>query len=162
MPTSKAHERLSFRPSPEPTPDPSRVREGRFQAPSPDKGRVGEGFAGVERGIRGALLRARGTGRLKQRRPCRTGGVHGDGIRFLHDFSPQTPLISPLSGRKWTSHRFHPQPTVVSCDRPENLFTIPGFLAPHLFHPLPRHCEEQSDVAIQKAAWIAMGLKASQ
>jgi hypothetical protein len=30
----------------EPTPDPSLVREGRIKAPSPDKGRDGEGFGG--------------------------------------------------------------------------------------------------------------------
>jgi hypothetical protein len=73
------------------------ARERSLFRPSPDKG--------VERGIHGALLRARGTGRL-----CKGGlagqGVCSSGISFLHDLPPQTPLNPPLSGGKRAGSRF--------------------------------------------------------
>jgi hypothetical protein len=97
-------ERLPFRPSPEPTPDPTLVREGRFQAPTPDKGRVGEGIAGVEWGIRGAQRRARGTGRLSKGGPAGQG-VFGGKSGFCVISRRQPPLIPPLSGGKWVGDR---------------------------------------------------------
>jgi hypothetical protein len=36
----------------------------------------------------------------------RAGGVCRAKISFLHDFPPQTPLNSPLSGGKWANKRF--------------------------------------------------------
>jgi hypothetical protein len=98
MSTSEARERLSFR-------------------PSPDKG--------VERGIRGARRRARGTGRLYKGGPAGQEGFAAVKLTFLYDLPPQTPLIPPLSGGKWTNNRFRPHPAVVSCDGPD------------------RHCEER-------------------
>jgi hypothetical protein len=67
--------------------------------------RVGEGFAGVERGIHGALLHARGTGRLYKGGPAGQG-VCGGEIGFLHDLLPTPPLDPPLSGGKRGSNRY--------------------------------------------------------
>jgi hypothetical protein len=86
-----------------------RERERSIFRPSPDKG--------VERGIRGALRRARGTGCL-----CKGDtagqGVCGGGIRLWRNLSPQTPLIPPLSGGKWGSYRYRSHHSVL-CDDPE-------------------------------------------
>jgi hypothetical protein len=89
---------MSFRPSPKPTPSSSLVREGRFETPSPDKGRDGEGFAGVGRGFRGALRRARGTGRL-----CKSGTPGQEGLAavelaFSHDLRFKLPSFPPCQG----------------------------------------------------------------
>jgi hypothetical protein len=95
-----------------------RARERLSLRPSPDKG--------VERGIRGALRRARGTGRLCKGGPPGQEGFAAVKLAFLYVLPPQTPLNPPLSGGKWTSRRFHPQLTAVSCDCPGAIVTVAG------------------------------------
>jgi hypothetical protein len=73
------------------------VRERSSFRLSPDKG--------GERGIHGALLRARGTGRLRKGGPAGQG-VCGGEIGFSHDLPPKTPLDPPLSGGKRGGDRY--------------------------------------------------------
>jgi hypothetical protein len=80
-----------------------RVRERLSFRPSPDKG--------VKWEIRGALRRARGTGRLCKGGPAGQEGFAAVKSGFCVIYRHQTPLNPPLSGGKWISHRFHPQLT---------------------------------------------------
>jgi hypothetical protein len=69
-----------------------RARERSSFRPSPDKG--------VERGRKRRTAPRPRNGPPVQRRPCRTGGVCGGGISFLHDLPPKTLLNPPLTGGK--------------------------------------------------------------
>jgi hypothetical protein len=51
--------------------------------------------------------------------PLTRGGQEGFAAvksAFLHDLLLKTPLISPLSGGKWTDNCFRSHPTAASCD----------------------------------------------